>query len=116
VEADAAAPHTHSGACSNNGSAFAGLNSSTVYYNVLLAVAMWLGRFGVVLPVIALAGVLAAKRRVAAGAGTLATGTPLFGGLLVGFVIILGALTFFPTLALAPILENLRLVAGHLYI
>lgn len=98
----------------NNGSAFAGLNSNTVYYNVLLAIAMWLGRFGVVLPVLALAGALAAKRRVAEGAGTLPTGTPLFGGLLVGFVVILGALTFFPALALAPILENLRLVAGHL--
>lgn len=74
-----------------------------------------LGRFGVVVPVVALAGVLAAKRRVAAGAGTLATGTPLFGAMLVGFVIILGALTFLPALALAPILENLRLVTGHLY-
>jgi potassium-transporting ATPase potassium-binding subunit len=99
----------------NNGSAFAGLTSSTVYYNVLLAVAMWLGRFGVVLPVVALAGVVAAKRRVPAGAGTLATATPLFGVLLVGFVVILGALTFFPALALAPVLEQLRLVAGHLY-
>ena len=99
----------------NNGSAFAGLNSSTVHYNFLLAVAMWLGRFGVVLPVVALAGALAAKRRVAAGAGTLPTGTPLFGGLLVRFVVILGTLTFFPALALAPLLENLRLVAGHFY-
>jgi potassium-transporting ATPase potassium-binding subunit len=76
---------------------------------------MWLGRFGVVLPVVALAGVVAAKRRVPAGAGTLATATPLFSVLLVGFVIILGALTFFSALALAPILEQLRLVAGHLY-
>jgi len=99
----------------NNGSAFAGLTSSTVYYNLLLAVAMWLGRFGVVLPVVALAGVVAAKRRVPAGAGTLTAATPLFGVLLVGFVVILGALTFFPALALAPVLEQLRLVAGHLY-
>ena len=98
----------------NNGSAFAGLTSSTIYYNVLLAVAMWLGRLGVVLPVLALAGTLAAKRRVAVGAGTLATGTPLFGALLLGFVVIVGALTFFPALALAPILEHLRLITGHL--
>jgi potassium-transporting ATPase potassium-binding subunit len=81
----------------------------------MAAVAMWLGRFGVVLPVVALAGVVAAKRRVPAGAGTLATATPLFGVLLVGFVVILGALTFFSALALAPILEQRRLVAGHPY-
>jgi K+-transporting ATPase ATPase A chain len=97
----------------NNGSAFAGLSGNTVYHNVLLALAMWAGRFGVALPVVALAGALAAKKQVPEGAGTLATGTPLFGILLVGFVIILGALTFFPALTLGPILEQLRLVAGH---
>ena len=100
----------------NNGSAFAGLSGNTVYYNAVLALAMWVGRFGVALPVLALAGALAAKKHVPAGAGTLATDTPTFGVLLVGFVIVLGALTFFPALALAPILEQLRLVAGHLHI
>ena len=100
----------------NNGSAFAGLSGNTVYYNAVLALAMWVGRFGVALPVLALAGALAAKKQVPASAGTLATDTPTFGVLLVGFVIVLGALTFFPALALAPILEQLRLVAGHLHI
>jgi len=99
----------------NNGSAFAGLSANTVYYNVVLALAMWLGRFSVVLPVVALAGALAAKKRVPAGAGTLQTGTPMFGILLVGFVLILSALTFFPALALAPILEHLSLAAGHVH-
>jgi potassium-transporting ATPase A subunit len=83
-----------------------GLNTAVSFDEVLLAVAMWLGRFGVVLPVVALAGVVAAKRRVPAGAGTLATATPLFSVLLVGFVIILGALTFFPASRPWPWLQS----------
>jgi K+-transporting ATPase ATPase A chain len=95
----------------NNGSSMAGLGGNTVYYNVTLAIAMWAGRFGVAIPVLALAGSLAAKRYVPAGKGTLATATPLFGGFLVGVIVIVGALTFFVSLTLAPVLEQLHLAA-----
>lgn len=99
----------------NNGSAFAGLSGNTLFYNLTLGVAMWLGRFGVAIPVLALAGSLAAKRRVAPGPGTLPTDKPLFVAFLIGMVLIVGALTFFPALALSAILEHLHLVAGGLY-
>jgi potassium-transporting ATPase potassium-binding subunit len=99
----------------NNGSAFAGLSGNTSYYNTVLGVAMWLGRFSVAIPVLALAGSLAAKRRVPAGAGTFRTDTSLFIVLLVGVILIIGALTFFPALALSAILEQLHLNAGGLY-
>jgi len=98
----------------NNGSAFAGLNGNTLYYNLVLALAMWLGRFFFVIPLLALAGSLAGKRVVPAGPGTLATDTPLFAGLLVGVILIVGALTFFPALTLGPLLEHFQLVAGQL--
>ncbi|HSO93968.1 MAG TPA: potassium-transporting ATPase subunit KdpA [Candidatus Dormibacteraeota bacterium] len=98
----------------NNGSAFAGLSGNTVWYNTTLGIAMWVGRFIFVIPVLALAGALAGKKVVPAGKGTLATDTPLFGGLLIGVIVIVGALTFFPALALGPILEQLQLHAGHL--
>jgi K+-transporting ATPase ATPase A chain len=98
----------------NNGSAFAGLTGNTLYYNTTLAGAMWLGRFLFIIPVLALAGSLVRKRTAPASAGTFPTGTPLFAGLLVGVVLIVGALTFFPALALGPILEHLQLGAGHL--
>jgi K+-transporting ATPase ATPase A chain len=98
----------------NNGSAFAGLSGNTLYYNSTLAAAMWLGRFIFVIPILALAGSLAGKKVVPAGAGTLRTDTPLFAGLVVGVVIIVGALTFFPALSLGPILEHFQLAAGHL--
>ncbi len=98
----------------NNGSAFAGLSGNTRYYNLTLALAMWLGRFFFVIPLLALAGSLAGKRVVPAGPGTLATDTPLFSGLLVGVILIVGALTFLPALTLGPLLEHLQLAAGQL--
>jgi K+-transporting ATPase ATPase A chain len=98
----------------NNGSAFAGLLGNTVYYNTTMSAAEWLGRFVFAIPVLALAGNLAKKKIVPAGAGTFPTDTPLFTGLLVGVILIVGALTFFPALALGPILEHLQLYAGQL--
>jgi potassium-transporting ATPase potassium-binding subunit len=98
----------------NNGSAFAGLTGNTLYYNSAGGVAMWLGRFMMVIPILALAGALAGKKVVPAGPGTLRTDTPLFVGLLIGVIFIVGALTFFPALALGPILDHLQLYAGHL--
>jgi K+-transporting ATPase ATPase A chain len=98
----------------NNGSAFAGLTGNTLYYNATLGAAMWLGRFIFVIPILALAGSLAGKKVVPASAGTFATDTTLFVGLLVGVIIIVGALTFFPALALGPILDHFQLAAGHL--
>jgi potassium-transporting ATPase potassium-binding subunit len=98
----------------NNGSAFAGLAGNTVFWNTLGGTAMWLGRFFEVIPILALAGALAGKKVVPAGAGTLATDRPLFSGLLVGVVLIVGALTFFPALSLGPLLEHFQLAANHL--
>lgn len=94
----------------NNGSAFGGLTVNTTFYNLLLSVTMWIGRFGVMIPVLAIAGSLAAKKRVPTGAGTLPTHTPLFTGLLIGTVLLVGALTFLPALALGPIVEQLQSV------
>ncbi len=99
----------------NNGSAFAGLSGNTVFWNTLGGTAMWLGRFFEVIPILALAGALAGKKVVPAGAGTLATDRPLFSGLLVGVVLIVGALTFFPALSLGPLLEHFQLAANHLH-
>ena len=98
----------------NNGSAFAGLAGNSLYYNSMLALSMWLGRFIFVIPVMALAGSLVRKRAVSAGPGTFPTDSPLFVALLIGTIIIVGALTFFPALALGPILEQLQLHGGHL--
>jgi K+-transporting ATPase ATPase A chain len=98
----------------NNGSAFAGLSGNTLYYNSLGGADMWIGRFLFVIPLLALAGALAGKKVVPASAGTFATDTPLFAGLLIGVILIVGALTFFPALALGPILDHLQLAAGHL--
>jgi K+-transporting ATPase ATPase A chain len=98
-----------SSAANNNGSAFAGLGANTPFYNGLLGIAMLVGRFWVMLPVLAIAGSLAAKRHVPAGPGTLPTHTPLFVFLLVAVVIVVGALSFFPALALGPIVEHLML-------
>ncbi len=98
-----------SSAANNNGSAFAGLSANTPFYNVLLAVAMWFGRFGVILPVLAMAGSLAAKKRVAATAGTLPTHGPLFVTLLIGSVLLVGLLNYVPALALGPLVEHLVL-------
>jgi K+-transporting ATPase ATPase A chain len=90
----------------NNGSAFAGLSANTPFYNVIETVGLLLGRFAIIIPVLALAGALAVKRPVAASAGTFRTDVPMFGALLVGVILIVGALTFFPALALGPIVEQ----------
>ena len=100
-----------SSAANNNGSAFAGLSANTPFYNLLLAAAMWFGRFGVIVAVLALAGSLAAKKRAAATAGTMPTHGPLFIGLLVGTVLLVGLLNYVPALALGPVAEQLMLIA-----
>ena len=97
-------------AANNNGSAFAGLSVNTPFYNVLLAAAMWFGRFGVIVAVLAMAGSLAGKKRATATAGTLPTHGPLFVGLLIGTVLLVGLLNYVPALALGPVVEHLTLV------
>ena len=100
-------------AANNNGSAFAGLSANTPFYNVMLGIAMWFGRFGVIVPVLAIAGSLAAKKRIAVGAGTLPTHGPLFVTLLIGVVLLVGLLNYVPALALGPVIEHLVLWAAH---
>jgi len=102
--------YAFSSAANNNGSAFAGLNANTGFYNTATAVAMLLGRYGTIIPVLAIAGSLAKKKRTPPGAGTLPTHGPLFVALLVSVVLIVGALTFIPALALGPIVEHLSLL------
>jgi K+-transporting ATPase ATPase A chain len=99
--------YAFSSAANNNGSAFAGLSANTVFYNTALGLAMFLGRFWVIIPVLAIAGSLAKKKQVPAGLGTLPTHTPLFVALLIGVILIVGALTFMPAWALGPIAEQL---------
>jgi K+-transporting ATPase ATPase A chain len=96
-------------ATGNNGSAFAGLTANTVYYNSALGLAMLAGRFFVIVPLLAMAGSLAAKQAIPESAGTLPTDGPTFAGLLVGVVLIVGALTYFPGVALGPIVEHFQL-------
>jgi K+-transporting ATPase ATPase A chain len=102
--------YAFSSAGNNNGSAFAGLSANTPFYNTALGMAMLLGRYWLMVPVLAIAGALAGKKRIPAGAGTLPTHTPLFVGLLIGTVILVGALTYVPALALGPIVEHLMMV------
>ena len=104
--------YAFSSAANNNGSAFAGLSANTPFYNTALGLAMLFGRYWVAIPVLAIAGSLARKKTVPAGPGTLPTATPLFAGLLVGVVILVGALSFVPALALGPIVEHLTLIAA----
>jgi potassium-transporting ATPase potassium-binding subunit len=99
--------YTFTSAANNNGSAFAGLSVNTPYYNTMLALAMWFGRFAVIVPVLAIAGSLAPKKRRAPGSGTLPTHGPLFVGLLIGAVVMVASLTYLPALALGPIVEHL---------
>jgi K+-transporting ATPase ATPase A chain len=99
----------------NNGSAFAGLNGNTLFYNVTGAVAMFVGRFWMIIPTMAIAGSLAAKKSIPASAGTFPTTGGLFVGLVVGVIVIVGGLTFFPALALGPIVEQLAITAGTLF-
>ena len=102
-------------AAGNNGSAFAGLNASTPFYTILTSVAMWIGRFGVILPALALAGSMAAKRSAPPSAGTFPTDGPLFTTMLVAVVLIVGALTFFPVLSLGPVVEHLLMQTGRTF-
>ena len=104
--------YAFSSAANNNGSAFAGLGANSVFYNSMLGLAMMVGRFGVIIPVLALAGSLAKKPRLEVNSGTLPTTTPLFVGLLVGTVLMIGALTFIPALALGPIVEHIWMMKG----
>lgn len=102
-------------AAANNGSAFAGLNANTPYYNLMLAVAMFVGRFGVIVPFLAVAGSLAGKKTSPPSAGSFPTDTVLFVGLLMAVIIIVGALTFFPALTLGPIVEHLLMRNGSVF-
>jgi potassium-transporting ATPase potassium-binding subunit len=101
--------YAFSSASNNNGSAFGGLNANTPFWNIALGIAMFFGRYGVALPVLAMAGSLVKKKRVPAGAGTLPTHGPLFVTMLAAVVLLVGALTFLPALALGPIAEHLAL-------
>ncbi|HBE80770.1 MAG TPA: potassium-transporting ATPase subunit KdpA [Firmicutes bacterium] len=107
--------YAFSSAAGNNGSAFAGLNANTLFYNLLLALAMFFGRFGVILPVLAIAGSMASKKIIPGGPGTFQTRGVLFVGVLLGTILIIGALTFFPALALGPIIEHLLMNAGKTF-
>lgn len=107
--------YAYTSAAGNNGSAFAGLNANTPWYNTTLGLAMLAGRFAYVIPVMAIAGSIAAKRKVAASAGTFPTDGGLFVGLLVGVILILGGLQYFPALALGPIVEHFLMHAGKTF-
>jgi len=104
--------YAFSSAGNNNGSAFAGLGANTPWYNGTLGIAMFFARFWLAVPALAIAGSLAAKKHVPTGAGTLPTHTPLFVVLLISTVLVVGALTFFPALALGPIVEHLVMIGG----
>jgi K+-transporting ATPase ATPase A chain len=99
----------------NNGSAFAGLSANTPFYNITAALCMLIGRFFVIIPALAIAGSLAAKKVVPATSGTFPTTGSLFVGLLIGVIIIVGALTFFPAYALGPVVEHFLMHAGRLF-
>lgn len=107
--------YAYTSAAANNGSAFGGLSGNTPWYNVTLGLAMLMGRFLVIIPALAIAGSLIAKKTVPASAGTFPTDGGLFVGLLVGTILIVGGLTFFPALALGPIVEHLSMIAGQTF-
>jgi K+-transporting ATPase ATPase A chain len=107
--------YAFSSAAGNNGSAFAGLNANTLFYNIILAFAMLFGRFGVIIPVLAIAGNIAGKKIIPAGPGTFQTRGVLFAGVLIGIILIVGALTFFPALALGPIIEHMLMNTGKTF-
>jgi K+-transporting ATPase ATPase A chain len=104
--------YAFSSGSNNNGSAFGGLTVNGTFYAVAIGVCMWVGRFFVIVPVLAIAGSLASRRKVAVSAGTLPTHTPLFVGLVVGTIVLVGALTFIPALALGPIVEHLQMIGA----
>ena len=103
--------YAFSSAANNNGSAFAGLSANTPFYNSMLAVAMWFGRFAMIVPILAIAGSLARKQRLEVNAGTMPTHGPMFIGLLIGVVVLVGVLNYVPALALGPVIEHLQLFA-----
>ena len=107
--------YAYTSATGNNGSAFAGLTAGTPFYNGLLGIAMWLGRFFVIVPMLAIAGSLAAKKYTPASAGSFPTTGGLWVGLLVGIVLIVGGLTFLPSLALGPVADHLAMISGQLF-
>jgi K+-transporting ATPase ATPase A chain len=104
--------YAFSSAAGNNGSAFAGLNANTVFYNLTLGIGMLIGRFGVIIPVLAIAGSMAKKKTIPPSAGTFHTDNWLFVGLLIAVILIVGGLTFFPALSLGPVIEHLLLHNG----
>ena len=97
-------------AANNNGSAFAGLNANTPFYNIILGLAMFIGRYWLIVPVLAIAGSLAVKNTVPVSAGTLPTHTPMFTAMLVGVIVLIGVLTYVPALALGPVVEHIHLL------
>jgi K+-transporting ATPase ATPase A chain len=107
--------YAYTSATGNNGSAFAGINANTVFYNTTQAFAMMIGRFLMVIPLLAVAGSLVQKKLLAPSAGTFPTTGPLFVGLLVGVIVITGGLIYFPALALGPVVEQVAMNAGTLY-
>jgi K+-transporting ATPase ATPase A chain len=107
--------YAYTSATGNNGSAFAGLNANTHFYNLTIGFATLIGRFLMIVPMLAMAGNLAGKKLVPPSAGTFPVTTPLFTTLLVGVILIVGALTFFPALSLGPVLEHLLLYAGKAF-
>ena len=107
--------YAYTSAAANNGSAFGGLTGNTPWYNVTLGITMLMGRFLVIIPALAMAGSLATKKTVPTSAGTFPTDSPLFVGLLVGVILIVGGLTFFPALAVGPIVEHLSMTAGQVF-
>lgn len=107
--------YAYASGAGNNGSAFAGLNANTLFYNLTMGMAILIGRFGVILPMLAIAGSMAAKKAVPAGPGTFRTTGILFTVLVAGTVLVVGALTFFPALALGPIVEQLLMLVGKAF-
>jgi K+-transporting ATPase ATPase A chain len=107
--------YAYTSATGNNGSAFAGLTGNTLFYNLTLAGSMLVGRFFMIIPAMALAGSLAGKKSIPPSSGTLPTTGGLFVGLVVGVILIIGGLTFFPALALGPVVEHLAGNAGNLF-
>jgi K+-transporting ATPase ATPase A chain len=101
--------YAFSSAGNNNGSAFAGLNANTPFYNITLGIAMLVARYALIVPVLAIAGSMAQKKKVPPSSGTLPTHTPLFAGWLIAVIVLVGALAFLPALALGPIVEHLLL-------
>jgi K+-transporting ATPase ATPase A chain len=107
--------YAYTSAAGNNGSAFAGLSANTPWFNVTTAIAMMMGRFGYVVPVMAIAGAIAAKKKAQPSAGTFPTESGLFVGLLIGVILIVGGLQYFPALALGPIVEHVLMLAGKTF-